>query len=138
MLLHQDKVFSTVICLKGDNEMSHRIHRLHYCSVWKICHLPCKCKVIFLRSGVVVRCHLLLETDVRPTKTPLVADLKGNAFDSGVVVKSPSARCASMIREGGGGLGAERGRNDHGSRRGDVAQWAAVAVRYKAYDRCFS
>lgn len=39
---------------------------------------------------------------------------------------------------GGGGLGAERGRNDHGSRRGDVAQWAAVAVRYKAYDRCFS
>lgn len=100
----------------------------------------------FLRSCCAVRCNILLETRIWPTKTPLALSLRVMHLIL-ALVKSPSTRIIHDWRGrygekgwGGNELGAERGEEWPWIKLWcrDVAQWAAVAVRYKAYDRCLS
>lgn len=89
-----------------------------------------------------VKCTVLLETDIWPTSALTLRVMHLIL----ALVKSPSSRTIHDWR----GRCGEKGRGKWtGSRKGeerpwikllrrDVVQWAAFAVRYKAYDRWFS
>lgn len=109
------------------------------------------CKVLFSKGGCALKKQknkhtIFLQADIWPTKTPsaLTVDVM---YSMPALLRSQSTRIICDWR----GRCARKGRGEMDcEQKGeeewpwikpwcrDVAQWAAVTVSYKAYDRCFS
>lgn len=138
-----------------DNEMSQWIHDLHYLSVLKNCYPPWTTarSSYFLKKPFCCKTHYITWGRYLTSQNSLGSDPNSNVFDTGlggVTINQDHPWLEGQVwrkRQGvRGGLGrgwtreAERGKEWPWIKLWcrDAVQWAAVAERYKAYDRCSS